>query len=75
MHIDLILWAVCFAALWASFIVGKMQGGKEISMLWQTTLKKIVDETEDEFKREFLGRLIEKLKLEIARFRNETLSE
>lgn len=66
---------VCFAALWASFILGKMQGGKEIGLIWQTTLKKVVDETEDEFKREFLGRLIEKLKLEIARYNNETLSE
>lgn len=75
MHIDLILWAVCFAALWASFIVGRIQGYKETTHIWQTMLKKLVDETEDEFKREFMSRMIQKLHSEIARLRNETISE
>lgn len=75
MHIDFFLWGICFVALWVSHFLGKTQGRVETNIIWESTLKKIVSETEDEFKSEYLKRMIEKLRTEVESLKNETLSE
>ncbi len=70
MTIDFLLWGICFAVLWASHVMGKIQGRAESDILWETTIKKIVDENEDEFKQQFIIRL-QNLKKESSRFKNE----